>query len=71
MVLDDEHPLLGPNGRSQGHTTAAAAVGRLGMVVVSGRSVMGQCLATGGCQTLQLLLIDILIINKHVNFIIN
>ena len=26
--------------------------GGLGMVVVSGRNVMGQCLATGGCQTL-------------------
>ena len=26
---------------------------------------MGQCLATGGCQTLQLLLISILIISKH------
>jgi hypothetical protein len=67
VVLDDEQPLLGPNGRSQGHTTAAAAVVGLGMVVVSGRNVLGQCLATGGCQTLQLLLINVLIINKHVN----
>ena len=40
---------------------------RLRMVVVSGRNVMGQCLAMGGCQTLQLLLINVLIINKHVN----
>jgi len=39
------------------------AAGRLVMVVVSGRSVMGQCLAMGGCQTLQLLLINNLIIN--------
>jgi hypothetical protein len=45
VVLDDEQPLLGPNGRSQGHTTAAAAVVGLGMVVVSGRNVLGQCLA--------------------------
>ena len=41
----------------------AAAAGGLGMVVVSGRNVMGQCLAMGGCQTLQLLIINILIIN--------
>jgi len=53
MVLDDEQPLLGPNGRSQGHTTAAAAAAGLGMVVVSGRNVVGQCLAMGGCQTLR------------------
>jgi len=53
VVLDDEQPLLGPNGRSQGHTTTAAAAAGLGMVVVSGRNVVGQCLATGGCQTLR------------------
>jgi hypothetical protein len=35
------------------------------MVVVRAGGVMGQCLATGGCQTLQLLLISILIISKH------
>jgi len=51
--------------------TTAAAMARLGMVVVSGRNVVGQCLATGGCQTLQSLLINVLIINKHINFIVN
>jgi hypothetical protein len=35
------------------------------VVVVTTGGVMGQCLATGGCQTLQLLLISILIISKH------
>jgi hypothetical protein len=41
MVLDDEQPLLGPNGQWQGQTvTTAAAAGR-GMVVVSGRNVDG------------------------------
>jgi len=35
------------------------------VVVVRTGGVMGQCLATGGCQTLQLLLISILIISKH------
>jgi hypothetical protein len=64
-VLDNEQPLLGPDGQSQGHTTTAAAPAGLGMVVVSGRNMMGQCLATGGCQTLQLLLISVLIISKH------
>jgi hypothetical protein len=48
-VLDDEQPLLGPDGHSQGHTTTAAG---LGVVVVSGRNMMWQCLAMGGCQTL-------------------
>jgi hypothetical protein len=33
------------------------------MVVVGGRDVMGQGLATGGCQTLKLLIIIILIFN--------
>ena len=65
MVLNDEQPLLGPNGRSQGHTTGAAAAVGLGMVVERGRNVLGQCLATTRCQTLQLLLINVLI--KHVN----
>jgi hypothetical protein len=43
----------------------AAVGGTCVMVVVRGGGVMGQCLATGGCQTLQLLLISILIISKH------
>ena len=43
-----------------------AAVGEThGVVVVRTREVMGQCLAMGGCQTLQLLLISVLIISKH------
>jgi hypothetical protein len=41
------------------------------MVVVSGRDMMGQCLATGGCQTLKLLIINNLIFNSHVNSIKN
>ena len=52
VVLNDEQPLLGPDGHSQGHTTMAAAAAGLGVVVVSGRNMMWQCLATGGCQTL-------------------
>ena len=52
MVLNNEQPLLGPNGHSQGHMTAAAMAGGLRMVVVSGRNVVGQCLAMGGCQKL-------------------
>jgi hypothetical protein len=35
------------------------------VVVVRTGGAMGQCLATGGCQTLQLLLISLLIISKH------
>jgi hypothetical protein len=31
----------------------------------------GQCLATDGCQTLQSLIINVVIISKHVNYIIN
>jgi len=65
VVLNDEQPLLGPNGRLQGHTTGAAVVVGLGMVVERGRNVLGQCLATIRCQILQLLLINVLI--KHVN----
>jgi hypothetical protein len=34
-------------------------------VVVSTEGVMEQCLATGGCQTLGLLLISILFISKY------
>jgi hypothetical protein len=33
------------------------------MVMVGGTDVMGQCLATGGCQTLKLLIIITLILN--------
>jgi len=43
----------------------AAVGGMRGVVVVRTKGVMGQCLAIGGCQTLQLLLISILIISKH------
>jgi hypothetical protein len=46
-------------------------VGGCWLVVVESRGMMGQCLATGGCQTLQLLVIGRLIINKYVNSIIN
>ena len=41
--------------------------GGCGLVVVRSRRVMVQCLAMGGCQTLQLLIIRRLIINKHFN----
>ena len=51
-VLDDEQPLLGPDGYLQGHMTMAVAAAGLGVVVMSGRNMMWQCLATGGCQTL-------------------
>ena len=54
-VLNNEQPLLGLDGHLQGHTTMAVAADGLGVVVVSGRNMIGQCLATGGCQTLQLL----------------
>ena len=30
-----------------------------------------QCLATDGCQTLQILIINVVIISKYVNYIIN
>jgi len=46
-------------------TAEAAVAGMRRVVVVRVGGVMGQCLATGGCQTLQLLLISVLIINKH------
>ena len=55
-VLDDEQPLLGSDGHSQGHMTTVAAAAGLGVVVVSGRNMMWQCLAMGGCQTLLLLI---------------
>jgi hypothetical protein len=47
VVLDSEQPLLGPDGHSQGHTTAAAAAGGLWMVVVKwkecGGTMFGNC----------------------------
>jgi hypothetical protein len=52
-------PCLARCGRSR----MAAAMRRRGGVVVSRQTVMDQCLATGGCQTLQLLIIRVLIIN--------
>jgi hypothetical protein len=45
--------------------TVEVVVGGTHQVVVRTEGTMGQCLATGGCQTLQLLLISILIISKH------
>jgi len=58
VVGSDERASLSPCGRSR---TAAAKGGR--GVVVSRQRVMGQRLATGGCQTLKLLIINILIFN--------
>ena len=46
-------------------TVVAAVGGTRRVVVVRTEGVMGQCLATTRCQTLQLLLISILIISKH------
>jgi hypothetical protein len=52
--------------RALARGTAEAAVGGTRrVVVVRTEGVMGQCLAMGGCQTLQLLLISVLIISKH------
>ena len=62
-------PLLSPCGRLRGGQQRQRGTRRV--VVVRTEGVMGQFLATGGCQTLQLLLINVLIINKHVNVIIN
>jgi hypothetical protein len=56
-------PSLGPCRHLRGAAATAAAVGGCGLVVVRRQAVMEQCLATGGCQTLQLLLINDLIIN--------
>ena len=47
-------PLLGPCGHLQGATVAVVVAG-CGLVVVRSSGMMGQCLAMGGCQTLQLL----------------
>ena len=56
--------------RALARWTAEAAAGGTGqVVVVRTEGVMGQCLATGGCQTLQLLLISVLIISKHYKLI--
>ena len=43
----------------------AAVRGTRRVVVVRTEGVMGQCLATAHCQTLQLLLISVLIISKY------
>jgi len=51
-------PSRGPCGHLRGAAETAAA-GGYGLVVVGSRGMMGQCLATGGCQTLQLLVINI------------
>jgi len=70
VVFDNEQPLLGPDGHSQGHTmTMVVAVGGLQVIVVSGRNVVEQYLAMGGCQTLQLLVIDVLIWKFYLNII--
>ena len=63
-------PLLSPCGWSQGGTVAA---GMCVVVVVTKEMIGndGQCLATICCQTLQLLIISVVIISKHVNYIIN
>ena len=53
--------LLGPFGHLQGGQRGQRRWLGGGMVVVGGIDVMGQCLAMGGCQTLKLLIINILI----------
>ena len=57
-------PCLAHAGACEGDSRGGSE-GTCGVVVVRVGGVMGQCLATGGCQTLQLLLICILIISKH------
>ena len=51
-------PSRGPCGHLR-RAAVTAAAGGCGLVVVTSRGVMGQCLATGGCQTLQLLVINV------------
>ena len=51
-------PLLSPCRRSRGDGGGGGG-GNSRVVVVRTGGVMGQCLAMGGCQTLQLLLISI------------
>ena len=63
VVVVIKQPLVGPNGHSQGQTTTAAAMVAVGEGGVGGKDGVWQCLATGDCQTFQLLLITILIIN--------
>jgi hypothetical protein len=46
-------------------TAEVAVGGTRWVVVVRTGGVMGQCLAIGSCQTLQLLLISVLIISKN------
>ena len=70
-MLTTSVPSLSPWGRSRGATAGGMVGGKNGVVVVSRQEMMGQCLATGGCQTWQLLIINMLFINSHINLIIN
>ena len=63
--IGNGHALTQPMWAVARGTVEVAVGGACGMVVVRVRGVMGQCLATGSCQTLQLLLISIFIISKH------
>jgi hypothetical protein len=58
-------PSLGPCGHLRGAAGTVAVAGCV-VVVVRGKAVMGQCLAMGGCQTLRLLIINVIFINKHI-----
>jgi hypothetical protein len=62
VVIDNEHALAWPMwALTRVNDGGGQRWWRLGcgMVVVGGREVIGQCLATIHCQTLQLLLINI------------
>ena len=60
QLVSMKTPSLGPFGHLRGGRRRWLGGG---MVVVGGIGVMGQCLAMGGCQTLKLLIINILIFN--------
>jgi hypothetical protein len=55
-------PPLGPRGHSQEQTVVVAAVVGVWDGGGGGQDVMGQCLATGSCQTLQLSLIILILL---------
>ena len=60
----DENTLAWPVwALTRGTTGMATMAGGGWMVVVDVIDVISQCLATGGCQTLKLLIINILIFN--------
>ena len=63
QLVSTKTPSLGPFGHLRGGRQGRRRWLGGGMVVVGGIGVMGQCLATTRCQTLKLLIINILIFN--------